>query len=259
MSTNEKNITFEHPLNERTRTLLRLEHLYQQADYHINRESIWDSRATIEAITSMSTMFSRADLKGELMKELERNRTKLTKLSKTPGIDNEQLSSIQTRLQKISKALKTNKGQLGEEIRGNIFLRTIIQRNSIPGGNCAFDLPIYHHWLKQPLESRRNQLQYWLDSTATIKLAIDFLLYLIRSSSNKESFQAKSGFFQHTLDLNQPNVQLLQIHLSPESPVFPEISGSKHRFTIRFMESINLAKSNQTRHDVDFDLTSCVF
>jgi hypothetical protein len=40
-------ILYEQPLNERIRSFLRLEYLFQQAAYHLSRQSEWDSRATL--------------------------------------------------------------------------------------------------------------------------------------------------------------------------------------------------------------------
>jgi cell division protein ZapD len=41
--------------------------------------------------------------------------------------------------------------------------------------------------------------------------------------------------------------------------VFPEISGHKSRFSIRFMTSEANGRPAQSRDDVDFTLTCCVF
>ena len=43
-------ITFEHPLNERCRTLLRLSHLFDQLAFHTPRQSDWDTRAALAAL-----------------------------------------------------------------------------------------------------------------------------------------------------------------------------------------------------------------
>lgn len=65
-------VIYEQPLNERIRTLLRLEFLFEQANAHTYRHSAWDSRAAINTLFDIINVFSRADLKTEIMKELER-------------------------------------------------------------------------------------------------------------------------------------------------------------------------------------------
>lgn len=77
-------VIYEQPLNERIRTLLRLEFLFEQANAHTYRHSTWDSRAAINTLFDIIDVFSRADLKTEIMKELERQAVFLEKLAETP-------------------------------------------------------------------------------------------------------------------------------------------------------------------------------
>ena len=45
-----KKVLYEQPLNERIRSFLRLEYLFQQAAYHLSLQSEWDSRATLTCV-----------------------------------------------------------------------------------------------------------------------------------------------------------------------------------------------------------------
>ncbi|MDD5216280.1 MAG: cell division protein ZapD, partial [Methylococcales bacterium] len=61
------------------------------------------------------------------------------------------------------------------------------------------------------------------------------------------------------LDTNLPN-QLLRVSVDAEQPYFVEISGGKHRCTIRFMQpSPNGQRPIQATQDVPFTLMRCVF
>ena len=65
-------IIYEHPLSERMRFFMRLEHLFRQAAYTLRGYSVWDSRSTLMSLTAILDILSRGDLKTELLKELER-------------------------------------------------------------------------------------------------------------------------------------------------------------------------------------------
>jgi cell division protein ZapD len=51
---------------------------------------------------------------------------------------------------------------------------------------------------------------------------------------------------------------MLRVSLPDGSPLYPEISGSQHRFTIRFLEWSSVdRRAVQTGHDVAFQLSIC--
>jgi cell division protein ZapD len=52
--------------------------------------------------------------------------------------------------------------------------------------------------------------------------------------------------------------RLLRVSLPETSGLYPEISGSQHRFTVRFLEWSTLDKrAVQTGHDVNFKISIC--
>jgi len=235
-------IIYEHPLNEKTRTLLRLEHLFKQVAYHAPQPDIWASRATIDTLLDMTSIFTRGKL--EAMRAL-------------PGIDEQRLDQVLTEIHQITKQLHDLNGQIGQEIRENEFLKGIMQRSSIPGGSCAFDLPLYHFWLQQPAEKRLAELDHWRRTLDQVQSAVNLLLSLVRGSTQPTRELADCGLFQQSLDPQSP-AQLIRVGLPIESSVFPEISGGKHRFTIRFMQQNNPDRPNQVDHNVTFFLNCCI-
>ncbi len=66
-------IVYEHPLNERIRTFLRLEHLFSETAYFLPQPEEWGSRAAIGGLIKINSIFTRADIKTEILKELERH------------------------------------------------------------------------------------------------------------------------------------------------------------------------------------------
>lgn len=250
-------IIYEHPLNEKTRTILRLEHLFREFRHHLACESTSDSRCAIAALLDCVNIFGRADIKADLIKELDRHRGKLAAIAGTPGVDASRLEQILRELEQMTQRLHGLNGQIGQELRDNEFLKSVMQRSSIPGGTCAFDLPLYHYWLKAPLEKRREDLSHWFRNLEPIHDAVTLLLSLVRGSTRPSKELAESGFFQRTLDAQSP-AQLIRVGLPADSPYLAEISGGKHRFSVRFLKPSLTERPAQTREDVSFLLNCCI-
>jgi cell division protein ZapD len=80
---------------------------------------------------------------------------------------------------------------------------------------------------------------------------------MIRGSATPVREKAEHGMFQQTLE-GGGSGQLIRIIVPAELDVFPEVSASRHRITIRFMAWPDLAeRPQQTAQDVIFGLTYC--
>jgi cell division protein ZapD len=250
-------VTYEHPLNERVRNLLRLELLFRQAIHCQAGETAWDSRLFISTLIDILAVLSRSDLKTELIKELERQQISLGKLRDKPHIDREQLAAILKHLDTLRCAIHATSGPLGQELRENDFLTAIRQRSTIPGGTCDFDIPAYHLWLSRPVRDRKSDQERWLESLRLTRQGVDTLLQMIRTSARMSGETAPAGGYQRNLEPDLP-YQMVRIALEPDLPFFAEISGGKHRFTIRFMErSSDGQRAQQIKQDVKFELACC--
>lgn len=251
-------VVFEHPLNERIRTFLRLEHLFDRIAHFLPQPDEWSTRAAVEGLLAILGITARADIKTEILKELDRHTAILERIGQQPGVDTGTLGRLLKDLEDVAGKVYRLEGQIGHPLRENEFIKTIIQRSSIPGGTCSFDLPQYHHWLNQPHPMRQRRVQAWTSDMEPIRRAIALLLSLARGSNEPVPATANSGFYQGTLDAQAP-VQMIRIELTREMSLFPEISGHKHRFSIRFMEAVDTERPAQTDRDVEFRLTNCVF
>jgi cell division protein ZapD len=251
-------LTFEHPLNERIRTFLRLEHLFGKVAHFYSQEDPWMSRASVEGILDILAVTSRADVKTELLKELDRNSATLNRISRQPGVDLETLGKILDDLRQATTDLHALGGQIGQSLRQDEFLKSIAKRSSIPGGTCSFDLPQYQYWLTQPPQVRQEQLQAWMQGLQPVSEAIALVLSLARSSAAPREVTAAGGFFQESLNVQAP-AQLVRVTLNDGVQIFPEISGHKNRFSIRFMDFAETGRPAPWREDTDFTLTCCVF
>ncbi|KAF3981348.1 MAG: cell division protein ZapD [Methylococcales symbiont of Hymedesmia sp. n. MRB-2018] len=249
---------YEFPLNERIRVFIRLEQLLLQHDHFMSGSTIFDKRASVSVLLDILMIFSRSDLKSELLKELDRHSKILGQIARSQAVDAEKLDKILTDLNIISKKLYQANGKIGINVMESDLFQSISQRSSIPGGTCSFDLPAFHYWLEQDNSNQADDLLHWTKPFVDIRKAINLILDFIRQSSIPTSELAESGFFQLSLDNTQP-YQLLMISIEKTLPCFAEISGGKHRFTIRFMKpSADNNRPSQFSQDVAFSLTRCL-
>ncbi len=254
-----KETVYEFPLNERIRIFTRLEQLFQQLSHFMSGTTVFDKRAAITVLLDILTIFSRNDLKSELLKELDRHSKILSQIANSQVVDTEKLNHILNDLSTISKKLYAANGKIGINVMESYMFQSISQRSSIPGGTCSFDLPEFHYWLEQDNEVQQADLVNWTKPFDDIRTAINLTLNVIRQSSVPSQEIAEAGFFQLSLEKSQSS-QLLRIVVDPGFPCFAETSGGKHRFTIRFMSP--LSEKNrpiQMSDDVPFSLTLCIF
>ena len=249
-------VTYELPLNERIRTFMRLEHLFSQASYTLRGYSTWDSRATLSALIDILELLARSDFKTELIKELEYLHSALSALGNSPGVDLEQLTTVLDQLSDSVNELHKTDGQLGHNLRQNEVISMLLQRSTVIGGNCKFDLPAYHFWLQQPAESRIQKIEDWYSELNIANRPIALILGILRESANPQQLLAESGFYQQSLNTGS-ETKLIQVSINSQLPYFAELSGGKHRFTVRFMEPRESARPMQTNDDINFQLSCC--
>lgn len=249
-------IIYEQPLNERMRVLLRLEHLFAQLRYHLAGSTPWDNRKAINGIIDILNLFERADLKTELIKEMDRLTASLNKLREQPHVDDQRLVETLNDLKTSHQAIHAIPGRLGDPLRQEELIAIVKQRITIPGGSCSFDLPVLHHWLSQPEHVRKMQLLQWVAEFKPIDEAVTLLLELIRSSAYQEDASAEKGFYQKAFESNN-TCQLVQVKLNATA-VFPEVSGGKQRISIRFLATDPSNRPTQAEQDIDFQLACCV-
>lgn len=250
-------LDYEQPLNERMRTFLRLEFLYQQLGFHQQRPDAWSTRAAVTSLLEIMAITARGDIRSEALKELERHMAVIHEYQSRPGADADRVHAVVGNLARLRSELNAAGAFFIQRLRDSEFLNAIKHRSAIPGGTCEFDLPDYAHWLSQPHELRADALAAWTETVRPLCDAVVALLWLTRQNTRPRREVAVQGVFQLTLDKHM-QCQLLRITLPGGSELFPEISGSHHRCTIRFLRwsGVN-ARPSQTTDDVPFLLTTC--
>jgi len=255
----DKTICYEHPLNERIRMFLRLDHLFRQFDHTMVSPSIWDSRMALSSLFDLLELISRNELKAELIKELERQNKVFQRYQDSPGVDSTALGAALDEINRVGAEIQQFSSLTLDAYRQQDFLNTVRQRNTIPGGTCAFDLPELHHWLhRTKTVQRRADLAAWWQPIQPLQEGVYLILKLIRGSSVPRPRTTTEGLYQQSLDTASTPVQMLRILIAGELPVFPEVSGSHHRFAIRFLHHPDpLQKASLYPDNIAFDLACC--
>ena len=248
-------ISYEFPLNERVRTLLRLEDLYQKVEYFAARQDAQEHHAAIVTLFEILDAAGRADLKSELMQELERQRHNLEALRGNPAIAPDALDSVLGEIDRAVASLFQASGKTGQELRENEWLMSIRQRIGIPGGVCEFDLPSYHYWLNQGAAVRRADLGRWLEPFVPLKDGIRIVLNLLRESGKTSEVKAPQGVFQQMMGGRL--AQMLKVSLPCSYPCVPEVSANKYAINIRFTQASGGDRGKTLEADVAFTLTFC--
>ena len=249
-------ILFEHPLNERIRTLMRLEDLFARAHYFADRDGAPEHHAALLSLFEITDVASRADLKTDLLQELERQKQVLGPLRSNPAIDQQALTALLNEIEQVNSDLLAQAGKVGTHLRESEWLMAIKQRAAIPGGVCEFDLPAYHYWLNQPAPERQRDLATWIEPFEPIHAGLTIVLRLLRENARTSRHTAYHGVFQLMLTTTKV-AQLLRLVLARDLPCVPEISANKYALNIRFMGVSGMDRGTVFDGDVEFELTFC--
>jgi cell division protein ZapD len=248
---------YEQPVSERMRTFMRLEFLYQQLLYNSELESNWATRATIAGLLEIMAILSRGDVRSEVHKELDHQLDALQRYQSQPGVDTRRLDTLIRNLIESRADIDAIGTSFLQPLKESDFLNAIKNRSAIPGGTCEFDLPEYSHWLRQAHDRRQQDVQKWAGAIRPLCDAVTEVLWLIRESAQPVNKLAVGGMYQHSMQ-KDARCRLLRINLPANSTLYPEISGSQHRFTVRFLEWSTIdSRAVQTKNDVAFQLSIC--
>jgi cell division protein ZapD len=249
-------VLYEYPFHEGIRTMLRLEQLFERVDLLAARDAAIDHHFALATMFEIMDVASRADLKSDLLKELDRYRTQLQAYRGHPGVDTASLEQWLLRVDRAFAELNQLQGKAGQALAANDWLMSIRSRINIPGGTCAFDLPAYHAWQQTPPAARRADLAGWIGSFGPLSVALRALLGLLRDSGQAQRMLAPAGQYQQSLPQGK-TYQLLRVRIDEGAGLVPEISGHRLLVSIRFMRADAEGRLRPANQDATFELTLC--
>lgn len=249
-------VLYEYPFNEGIRTMLRLEHLLDRLGQLIERDTALDHHFALVTLFEIMDVSARADLKSDLLKELERHKAQLQSYRGNPHIAEAVLDGVISRIDAAFAGLNDVQGKAGQALTGNDWLMGIRSRIGIPGGTCEFDLPGYYAWQQHPPARRRADLQAWVSTLKPMAQALQVLLGLLRDSGSPQRMHAPAGQFQQRLAEGR-TFHLLRVKIDDSTGLVPEISGHRLMVTVRMMRADAEGRLRPATDDTDFELTLC--
>ena len=249
-------ILYEYPFNERIRTYLRLEHLFRRLGELIARPNPLDHHYALTTIFEIMDVATRADLKADVMRDLDRQKQALAAYRGNPAISEAALDQAIAELDACFTAVNNLPGKAGQSLTENDWLMSIRSRAGIPGGTCEFDLPAYYAWQHEGAERRQADLQRWASTLAPLAESIHRLLRLLRESGAPQKVMASSGQFQQALPQGR-SFQLMQLRIDPTLKLIPEISGNRLMVSVRLMRHEADDKLHASSDDTAFEVTLC--
>ena len=249
-------ILYEYPFNESIRTMLRLEHLFDRLGQLIARDTAVDHHYALATLFEIMDVAARADLKSDLLKELDKHKQQLNGYRGNPSISERALDEITGRIDHAFSGLNQLSGKAGAALNSNEWLMSIRSRISIPGGTCEFDLPAYYAWQQHEPISRRTDLLQWVGSMMPLAEALQVLLGLLRDSGAPHKVVAPAGQYQQSLPQGRV-YQLLRVRLAEADDLVPEISGHRLMVSVRLMKQDAEGRLRPSPADTSFELTLC--
>ncbi|WP_027009374.1 cell division protein ZapD [Conchiformibius kuhniae] len=240
---------FDYPLSERVRNFIRLGQLAQRFHETLESDDKWLHHIAVCTLFELSECASRADLKRDLLHDLERQRIQ----------QNASAEPDQAHLDKLNRAiaeLQAANRQSAQSLRENEWLTAFKHKLNIPGSTTAVELPSYHYWLHQDAEAHRRYLEKWSSATLPVQQAVELVLAHLYRHTHTLECEAKNGVYQHG-GLVQ-STHLLRIGVAREHEVVPEVSANKYFTNIGFLQANQEStRSKRSEKDFSFELILC--
>jgi cell division protein ZapD len=249
-------VLYEYPFHEGIRTMLRLEHLFDRLGQLVARDAAVDHHFALATIFEVMDVASRADLKSDLLKDLERHRAQYQAFRGHPHISEAALDETTARIDHAHAGLNALQGKAGQALASNDWLMSIRSRISIPGGTCEFDLPAYYAWQQHPPARRRNDLLVWMATLTPLAEALHVLLGLLRESGPMQRMAAPAGQYQQSLPQGK-TYHLLRVRVDNQEGLVPEITGHRLMVSIRFMRADAEGRLRPANEDARFEMGLC--
>ena len=240
-------LVYEQPLNEKTRSYLRLEYLEQQLLLNLEQDH---QHRCFYPLFSLCELAERCDYRGEVLKDLDKQIKLLENWQNLPHINQQQVDKYLNKLT-LARELLGSSDRPGSQLKQDRFLAALRQRFNMPGACCNFDLPQLHYWLAKPWDIRQQEYSQWIASFRALLSPISLLLELTRLTTEYSDAVAKAGFYQGN---SKQSLSLIRVQIESQQGCYPTISGHKNRYAIHFVQFDQQKHSDKA---IEFKLATC--
>mgnify|MGYP001027060082 CR=1 FL=1 len=245
-------ILYEHPLNERIRNYLKLEQLFAQATDCLQYNIVTSHGVFFNALFAIIDTLERNDIRGDLIKDLEKLEQSLVIWSQVPDVDDAVLEDNLKETVALSSQIRVASPKW-LALKADKFLVGLKQRFAIQGGSSRFDLPQLQFWLHQPSMEVEAECRHWLSLLTQISSSLSLILKFVRQRAEFKQITTESGFYQD----NGEGLVLLRIKVADNLSFYPTISGNRFRYSIRFMMPCNETGRKYAKEATSFQLARC--
>ena len=221
---------FELPLNERIRRLISLENVFTRLNNQINNMNAFSEFSCFQSYFHMHAVASRADIKIEIVQELDKLITKKKLLSKTKK-NLEQIKKLVTAKKDLDKLNVTQGNFFGNDK----FLQEIKTASISPSGIVSSDLPRLQLWIQSNSpKTKQNYFIKKIEPYIPIFNSLKTYLEIIRDTIKFESLSSlENGLVSYQLDPAAKH-DLIQIQTPQKLNLFPNLTSNKYTINIQF-------------------------
>ena len=228
-------IIYEHPVTEQAKVLNKIEVTYLKIESLIRARKKHFFANIIFLIIELETLISGQEFRIDIQKVLNKKKNFLVSLISNPEVNYEILEKTLEELEETDKRLRYLEVPPGSNLQKDHFVQSIKSKYNLKGAAYNFELTHLNYWAHRDLEMQLDRIEFWLEDLIPIVKTAELILRISRKSGPKSICTAECGFYQY-INERQTNLDLMQIRVHPSLREFPEITGNKHKFLIRFLE-----------------------
>jgi len=247
-------ILYEYPFNERIRSLLRLEYMFDRLLYFSQPGDARLHQVAVATLFDVLEVTDRNDIRSGLLQDIEKHRAALAALCGYPEVEQTALEQMLDEIEHTVSRL-TAQGRIGQTLREDEWLNSLRGRIGLPGGATQIDMPSYYAWQMRDEAARCDDLRRWRAPFRPLYEGVCLVLRLLRGTDEPQDFLAHGACYQQML--NGKPYQLARVWVGKDKGVFPEISANKYMIWIRFAAPGQIGKSQKIESDVPFKMALC--
>tara|TARA_B100000035_G_scaffold315479_1_gene336793 strand:- start:4663 stop:5424 length:762 start_codon:yes stop_codon:yes gene_type:complete len=240
---------YEEPVDERIRKFLKLENYFLKINKHKEIENSIDTFAALQNLISLYQMLSRAEVKRELIREIDFHKSRYAEYIKIQGSDKIKLNSIMEKQDVIINTLHNLQSNYLSSLHNDELFQHCVKHYDTLSSELDY-------WLTRDFSSRSNQINLWLEIIKPIESSVYFCLDILRKSSETREVCASNGMYIFKLD-PEKKVRMLRITMHSDNYFFPRVSVGPQRATISFMTLNDGNKFIQLKDDITFVIDLC--